>query len=72
MNGEHETIWLQPWCDGCQFHCRGGDDGRQWCQDDVWGKCDECDRPSVRYVLAPPAPAKRFDDGTKRRHRGKT
>jgi hypothetical protein len=48
----HETIWLQPWCDGCETHCRGGDEGRQWCQDDVWEKCDECGNKSVRYVIA--------------------
>ena len=56
-DGRHyETIWLQPWCEGCETHCRGGDDGRQWCRDDVWEKCDECGNKSVRYVLAPEAP----------------
>jgi hypothetical protein len=49
-DGRHyEAIWLQPWCDGCEMHCC---EGRQWCQDDIWGKCDECENKSVRYVIA--------------------
>lgn len=47
---EHKEIWLQPWCEECEQNC--GFDGRQWCQDDVWGKCDECDREPAHYVLA--------------------
>jgi hypothetical protein len=47
----HEAIWLQPWCDGCETHCRGGDNGRQWCMDDVWGN------KSVRYVIANARPS---------------
>lgn len=45
---EHDVIWLQPWCDGCEKHC--GYEGRNWCQDDVWGKCDECGNKSVRFI----------------------
>lgn len=51
MSEDHKEIWLQPWCDGCDRCSR--DDGRQWCLDDVWGKCDECGSASVRYVIAP-------------------
>jgi len=47
----HEVIWLQPWCDGCEKNAYGSD-GRQWCEDDVWSKCDECEQASVKYVLA--------------------
>jgi hypothetical protein len=46
----HETIWLQPWCDGCDKHAYGSD-GRMWCQDDVWGHCEECGRPPVKYSI---------------------
>lgn len=48
----HQTIWLQPWCEGCEKHCNSGE-GRLWCQDDVWGQCEECDRKSVKYIIAP-------------------
>jgi hypothetical protein len=53
----HKTIWLQPWCDGCEKACYGSDgsdgsDGRQWCQDNVWDQCEECDNKSVKYVIA--------------------
>lgn len=53
----HETIWLQPWCDGCEKHAYG--EGRLWCQDDVWGKCDECDAMPVKYVIAPDQPSRK-------------
>ena len=52
-----KEIWLQPWCDECErtgiHDSVGPSEGRQWCQDDVWGKCDaiDCDQKSVRYVL---------------------
>jgi hypothetical protein len=52
MEQQHKTIWLQPWCDGCE---RSSED-RLWCQDDVWSYCDECGAPAVRYVLAPDQP----------------
>ena len=42
-------IWLQPWCDGCEKYCYGGE-GRQWCQDDIWGSCGECDKKAIKYV----------------------
>ena len=44
----HKQIWLAPIC-----HEDG--DGRQWCQDDVWGDdcgCGMAEHQSVRYVLA--------------------
>ena len=28
------------------------DTGREWCERDVWGKCEECGRPATKYVLA--------------------
>ncbi len=31
--------------------CQEQGDGREWCQDDVWTRC-ECGHESVRYVLA--------------------
>lgn len=46
---QHEVIWLQPWCAEC--HKSSGED-RQWCQDDVWDKCEFCEQKSVKYVLA--------------------
>lgn len=55
MSGEeqsHETIWLQPWCNGCDKNSWGGHDGRQWCQDNVWTNCDECKRKPVCYIRA--------------------
>lgn len=45
---EYETIYLQPWCDGCN---RSGED-RTWCRDNVWEDCEECGKKPVRYVLA--------------------
>lgn len=40
------VIWLQPWCEECE---RSGE-GRLWCKDKVWGKCEECGALPVRYV----------------------
>lgn len=45
-----ETIWLQPWCKGCDKNSYGSD-GRQWCEDEVWGECEECGRKPVKYTL---------------------
>lgn len=57
MSGQHHAvIWLQPWCKDCENH-DDSDTGRLWCQDDAWGKCDQCDRRSVKYLLAPDQPA---------------
>ena len=54
---EHKEIWLQPWCEGCEKEASGGwGDGRQWCEDDVWGTCEGCESKSVRYVLAEAKP----------------
>lgn len=53
MTDAPERIWLEP------ARKTYADEGRQWCQDDVW-KGDE-DGPSVEYVraniAAPSAPA---------------
>lgn len=43
---DHKVIWLEPKC------ADQGHEGRQWCQDDAWGKCDDCDAPSVKYIRA--------------------
>lgn len=43
-------IWLQPWCDRCERN--SGEQGRLWCQDDVWGRCDECGASAVKYSLS--------------------
>lgn len=45
---EHETIWLQPWCD----KCAASGESRLWCQDNVWDQCDLCERRPVKYVIA--------------------
>jgi hypothetical protein len=45
------VIWLQPWCDGCEAHHASGE-GRLWCEDNVWGKCDECGKKAIRYVMS--------------------
>ena len=52
MTHKHKEIWLQPWCNECARSDKGWD-GRQWCEDDVWTTCDDCERKSVRYILAP-------------------
>jgi hypothetical protein len=44
-------IWLQPWCKDCAKYAYAGD--RSWGQDDAWGKCEECGRPPVKYIIAP-------------------
>lgn len=58
---EHKTIWLQPWCRDCEHHDKQSDTGRLWCQDDVWGKCDECGRPSVKFSISPLSKGKRAE-----------
>lgn len=57
---EHQTIWLQPWCKGCEQHAYGTE-GRQWCEDDPWGECEECGRKPVKYVIAPVASQEKTD-----------
>lgn len=42
----HEQIWLEPLCQ------EESSEGRLWCWEDVWGKCDDCGAPTVRYVRA--------------------
>lgn len=48
----HETIWLAPWCDGCEKQCYS-DEGRTWCQENVYEPCEECGRMPVKYMIAP-------------------
>lgn len=48
---EHKTIWLQPWCRDCERN-DFSDHGRLWCQDEVWGECDDCGAKPIKYVLA--------------------
>ena len=52
---EHEFIYLQPWCEGCQKFSASGE-GRQWCRDDVWVQCDEvgCKQKTVQYKRVKP------------------
>lgn len=48
-----DCIWLQPWCAVCEEIAGGTDDGRLWCDDDVWGNCDivdECRCLSIPYM----------------------
>ena len=49
MTADHDVIWLQPWCAGCEMHASYGE-GRRWCQDDVFEPCEECGQKSVKYV----------------------
>ena len=54
---DHKEIWLQPWCERCDKDASmSWGDGRQWCEDDVWDACEDCERKSVRYVLAEAKP----------------
>ena len=50
----HETIWLQPWCDGCDKGAYDAESSRQWCRDEVWGPCEECGRKPVSYTITRP------------------
>jgi hypothetical protein len=52
MTADHDVIWLQPWCAGCEMHASYGE-GRQWCRDDVFEPCEECGQKSVKYVREP-------------------
>lgn len=45
------TIWLQPWCEGCEKHCYSGE-GRMWCEDNVFDACEECGNEPVKYTIA--------------------
>ena len=55
MTEDHKVIWLQPWCAGCEMNRTiHSYEGRQWCEDDVWEKCDGCGAKSVRYEIAKP------------------
>lgn len=51
---QHQVIWLEPTCDGCEKY----NSERLWCQDDVLDDCSECGARPVKYVLAPDQPQK--------------
>ena len=46
---EEDSIYLQPICHMCEG--KGRDSIREFCEDDVWGICDEpdCNCISIRY-----------------------
>lgn len=58
----HETIWLSPWCNGCDRHHHNSDDGRLWCQDNVFDACSECGRLPVKYTIVADQPEFEPDD----------
>lgn len=41
-----ERIFLEPLC------CVGSNEGRQWCEDNVWPTDSDCDATGVEYVRA--------------------
>lgn len=43
---DHREIWLEPKC------AEASGEGRAWCQDDAWGRCDDCDLEPVKYIRA--------------------
>lgn len=52
---DHTTIWLAPWCDGCERNSMHSE-GRTWCQNNVYAPCDECGKLPVKYQFAPDQP----------------
>jgi formate dehydrogenase maturation protein FdhE len=52
---DHQTIWLQPWCEDCDNNSY---DDRQWSENDNWGQCPDCGAMPVKYVIAPDQPQK--------------
>lgn len=44
------TIWLQPWCKGCDKYS-WYPNSRQWCEHDAWGECEECGRKAAKFTL---------------------
>lgn len=49
-----KELWLSPWCDDCEDAALIGDEGRQWCQENIFEPCVECGRMPDRYLLAFP------------------
>lgn len=41
---DHERIWLEPNCADAEE--------RNWCEDDLWGECDECGIKPTQYIRA--------------------
>jgi hypothetical protein len=50
-----KVIWLAPACSCC------GTIDREWCENDVWGECEECGEPSARYELVEPVTAEELE-----------
>lgn len=56
QDGDPKSIWLQPICKGNERLCTFDDaadtfgDGRMWCEDNIWGCCEECGAEAVKYV----------------------
>lgn len=48
-----KIIWLEPSCDECENARNRYDDGRTWCQDNVYDPCEYCGRQATKYVIAP-------------------
>ena len=46
VSEDHARIYLQPRC------CVDENEGRQWCQDNVWPNDSECEETGVEYVRA--------------------
>jgi len=55
--GNPKVIWLEP---SCVMDCADATD-RMWCQDDVWGECEDCGTPPQKYIRADIAEAYRID-----------
>lgn len=45
-----DVIYLQPWCDSCA----AVQSDVEWCEDDVWEKCEECPALSTKFLKATP------------------
>ena len=56
---EHpKTLWLSPACDGCGDEaCTNFEEGRTWCQENIFDPCEECGREAEQYVLSTQAEA---------------
>ena len=57
--GNPKVIWLEP---SCVMDCADATD-RMWCQDDVWGECEDCGTPPQKYIRADIAEAAGYKRG---------
>ena len=46
-----KELWLSPWCDGCAPNHCSYDDGRLWCEQNIFEPCEHCGRVAEKYVL---------------------